>query len=138
MATNFFQVESEQLCALYNVTPQDEKTHLDLAKGYTAAYRAIHPTQAMGYFISRQTIEEILKQDASIDGIRIYGGIKNDGGLVYTSIAVATVQGSATGAHDDFKIPKPGDVITLAAEPILAEGRPCPSQCGADSVLNKP
>jgi len=138
MATNFFQVENEQLCALYNVTPQDEKTHMDLAKGYTLAYRALHPTLAKGFFISKETIEEILKQDASIDGLRIYGGIKNDGGLVYTAVVVATIPGSVAGTHDDLKIPKLGEVISVAEEPALGEARPCPYQCGADNVLNNP
>ena len=138
MATNFFQVENADLCALYDVAPADEKTHLDLAKGYTAAYRGIHPTLAKGFFISKETINEILAQDGKIDGIRIYGGIKNDGGLVYTSVVVATIPGATTGTHDDFKVPKSGVVIALEAEPILGEGRPCPYQCGADNALNKP
>jgi hypothetical protein len=138
MATNFFQVENADLCALYEVTPSDEKTHLDLAKGYTSAYRSIHPTLAKGFFISKETIHEILAQDSKIDGLRIYGGVKNEGGLVYTSVIVATVPGAAIGTHDDFNVPKSGEIISLEAEPIIGEGRPCPYQCGADNELNKP
>ena len=136
MQANFFDVKREQLCALYDVAPEDELLGLDDAKLHCMAYRSVHPDMARGFYISKETIASILAQSDDIDGIRVYGGIKSSGGLVYTASIVATIPGDIAGTHDDYDIPPKGVSIAKVDEPIIGEARPCPIHCGKANELN--
>jgi hypothetical protein len=130
MALIFNEVKDFNQCELYftglSAFP-DLSSVADLTKAYRDKFGS---TFAKGFLFDIETIDNLRAQNGGdISGIRVYMGLDNSTGVeIPVAVAVAVVD------DDDHDIP------LLKTEPtsaILAEGRPCPSQCGKDNALNK-
>lgn len=131
MTLHFDDVQDVSQCEAY-FAGLSAFTDLSAVADATKAFRDLFSSKyAKGFLFDIATIDNLRKQNnGNIDGIRVYMGLDSSTGVVTPmAVAVAVVNGN------DFDIPPLKTGTTIA---ILAEGRPCPSQCGIDNALNKP
>ena len=124
MAALFNEVNEAAQCEMFF---EDLSTVSDLTTAVAATnrYRKMHGDYAQGFRFNGDILRNMLS--ASNSDLRIYMGIDANG--FPTAVGVKVVNG------DDADIPV-SDISASAG--ILAEGRPCPSQCGKTNVLNRP
>jgi hypothetical protein len=110
-----------------------------------------------GFLLTKEMITNLLNQDDSIAGIRIYVGLDETGDKTIKPYAVACVK--AGTQYNDWKVPKgqqqpapemslSGDTtldsststtltsLSTTTEPEVEEPRPCPAYCSEDNDLN--
>lgn len=113
----------------------DDKIGLDKAVEHTKLHRQIGTANALGFLITKQTIQEIFEQDSSISGLRIYLGIKKgDEAFEHIACITGTVPDGVTGEQDDFNVPKHGEPLPTGL--VIGGARPCPVNCGRANQLN--
>jgi hypothetical protein len=130
MALHFNDVTTLEECDEY-LSGLSAFSDLTSVAGFTKAFRDSFGTKyAKGFLFDIATIDDLRAQNGgNLSGIRIYMGLKNSFGIATPiAVAVAVVNG------DDFAIPVSSSGSTTA---VLAEGRPCPSECGQDNALTK-
>jgi hypothetical protein len=81
------------------------------------------------YLITREEIDKLLsqKEGASLDGLRIYVGVKKDGDKVIPTVHVVACEKEGE-VYNDFQ----KEEIT----PLLADQMPCPPQCAKSIFLD--
>ena len=130
MALHFDDVQDVSQCQTF-FAGLSGFTNLSAVADATKAFRDLFSSKyANGFLFDIGTIDQLRGQNGgNIDGIRVYMGLDSSTGVI-TPMAVAVAVVNA----DDFDIPP---IKTSPTAAILAEGRPCPSQCGTDNALNK-
>jgi hypothetical protein len=94
--------------------------------------------ETLSYVLSKTSIDKLLKQDNSLDGVRVYLAYSNKDKTI-RAFAIAAKLNPATLEYDDYQIPVQmfGRNASLAM-PEIANTRPCPTQCGITNILNRP
>ena len=129
MAPHFNDVTNAAECELF-FADLSSFTDLSSVADCTAAFRNTFGSKyAKGFLFDIATIDQLRAQNGgNVSGIRIYLGLDSSSGTTLpTAVAVAVVNNA------DLDIPT---IKTGTTTSVLAEGRPCPAQCGPDNALN--
>jgi hypothetical protein len=101
---------------------EDHKISFEAAAVLTKKYRDNNPAPAIkGGFFGRDSIEQILNQDGCV-GIRYYHGLDSNNKPVIVLVGTDTDE---------------NDMVDVTSGHVCREmAIPCPTQCGADNILN--
>jgi hypothetical protein len=127
-------------------------------RSYVKKNNAAKELSTKGFLLTREMIDNIMKQSGDIAGIRIYVGLDETGAV--KPCAVGCVKNGEK--YNDYKIKRSGVGIPSGAPqaaitsmgdgtnttltgsstgmeddgPVVEEPRPCPSECSDDNDLN--